>query len=230
VFAKVEVSPGDAGRDITLTAYWFVKGHNGNSERRVCERCSQDTLKGTVDAVMSALASSVITSGRLRLSSDPAGMLVMLDNVSIGATPLERDTPAGEHTVTLIHGGLKVGERKVTLHAGEIAEIVIPVTQPETVVVDRPRPASLGPKLAVGGMIVGGAAIVAGTVMIVAGGDPGTSAKYRDFRTPGIGVGAFGVAATAAALYLWFRGDHGDSAPTASVSSHGAYLGWARSF
>ena len=48
VYARVEVSAGDAGRDIALTAYWFVKGHKGISERRVCERCNQDTLKGTV--------------------------------------------------------------------------------------------------------------------------------------------------------------------------------------
>ena len=36
IFARVDVSAGDAGRDITLTAYWFVKGHNAAAERRVC--------------------------------------------------------------------------------------------------------------------------------------------------------------------------------------------------
>jgi hypothetical protein len=228
VYARVEVSPGDAGRDITLTAYWFVKGHNAIAERRICERCSQDTLRGTADTVMAALAGSAATSGRLKLMSDPPGMLVLFDNSAIGATPLERDVSAGEHTIILTHGGLKVGERKLTIHVGEIAEITVPVHEPERLA-PSDRDDTL-PKLGLGGVIAGGVAIVAGTVMIVEGGDKGTTRTYRDFRTPGYFVVSGGIVAAAVGGYLWWRGGHPSSAPVASISSQGAYLGWMRSF
>jgi hypothetical protein len=228
VFARVEVSPGDAGRDITLTAYWFVKGHNAIAERRVCERCSQDTLRGTADNVMTVLAGSTATSGRLKLTSDPAGMMVLFDNSAIGATPLERDVSAGEHTIILTHGGLTVGQRKLTIHAGEVAEITVPVHEPERVEVHE-RDDKV-PRLGVGGVIVGGAAVVAGVVMIVKGGDDGSAPTYRDFRTPGYFVVSGGIAAAAVGGYLWWRGGQSGSAPVASISSGGAYLGWMRSF
>lgn len=226
LLAKIDVARGG---DITLTAWWLGHGRPPINVRRICEHCTQDAMKGTVDAVMTALAGSV--SGRVKLRSDPAGMIVMLDNASIGATPLERDVSAGEHVITLTHGGVKVGERKITVKVGDLADILIPVTGADDAGDATPRDsAPLGPKIAVGGMILGGASLVAGTVMIVAGGDPKTSPRYRDFRTPGIGVAAFGGVVLGTALYLWFRGDHHDSAPVASVSRDGAYLGWTRAF
>jgi len=229
VFVKIDVAGKGDARDVTLTAWWLARGRPPINGRRVCEHCTQDTMRGTVDQVMTALSGSI--SGRVKLRSDPAGMIVMLDNASIGATPLERDVSAGEHTITLTHGGLKVGERKITVRAGDLADILIPVTgTDDTSSTTTRESAPVGRKIGVGAMVVGGLAVLGGVPMIVFGGDPKTSPKYRDFRTPGIYTAAIGGAVFATGLYLWFRGTHHDSAPMASVSRDGAYLGWTRAF
>jgi PEGA domain len=232
VFARVEVSPGDAGRDITLTAYWFVKGHNAIGERRVCERCSQETLKGTADTVMAALAGGAsMAMGRLKLASDPPGMSVLLDNTPIGATPLERDLSSGDHTITLTHAGVKVGERKLTIHAGEVAEISMNAKPAEEPVPEHP-PEGGGSwrTVGIGGVAVGAATALAGAAMIVWGGDDGSKPTYTDYRTPGIGVAIGGAVIAGAGAYLWLRGGRSDSAPVATFGSGGGYVGWVHRF
>lgn len=55
IFTRAETSQNaDGTRDIAITGYWFQKGHDALAERRVCTRCTDDTLHGTVDELMHA--------------------------------------------------------------------------------------------------------------------------------------------------------------------------------
>src|SRR5262249_26097730 len=150
------------------------------------------------------------------LTSDPTGMLVLLDNTPIGATPLERDLSSGDHTITLTHAGVKVGERKLTIHAGEVAEISMNTTPAEEPVREHPPEAGESWRtVGMAGTAVGAAAVLGGAAMIVWGGDDGSKPKYTDYRTPGIGVVIGGAAIAGAGAYLWLRGGRTDSAPLA---------------
>lgn len=80
-------------------------------------------------------------------------------------------------------------------------------------------------------LAVGGAALVAGVVMIAAGGPPNnaTQKTYTDFRTPGLVIGAAGLAAAGVGVYLLVR-PHATSAPVAAVVHDGAVVGWTGRF
>ena len=60
VFARIDAAPAKkgSGRDITISALWFVKGHDAIAERRVCEHCGTDSVRSTAEAMMKALAAS----------------------------------------------------------------------------------------------------------------------------------------------------------------------------
>jgi len=59
VFARIEAAPAKKNaHDVTIAAWWFVKGHDAVVERRVCERCSPETIRATADAMMKALAAA----------------------------------------------------------------------------------------------------------------------------------------------------------------------------
>lgn len=81
-------------------------------------------------------------------------------------------------------------------------------------------------------MAAGGAALVAGGVMIAIDQDVDPSGKQqpniRDTATAGTIVGLAGAAALGAGIYLYLRDKQ--SAPVAAVSSDGAYIGWAGRF
>lgn len=87
VFARVEVTPNqaDGTRDATITAYWFEKGHDAFSDRRVCMRCTEQTLRVAADDLMQSLAyHATITHDQLP-AAPPTG--------HIAVTP---PTPAGD--------------------------------------------------------------------------------------------------------------------------------------
>jgi hypothetical protein len=57
VFARIDAQRTDDGsREISLTAYWFTKGHESQSARRVCKQCSDSALGTAVDDLMVGLA------------------------------------------------------------------------------------------------------------------------------------------------------------------------------
>ena len=77
VFARVEVTPNqsDGTRDATITAYWFEKGHDAFSDRRVCMRCTEQTLRVAADDLMQSLAyHATITHDQLP-AAPPTGHL-----------------------------------------------------------------------------------------------------------------------------------------------------------
>lgn len=101
---------------------------------------------------------------------------------------------------------------------------------------DAPAPAaaetSMQRWLPQGLMAAGGAALLAGVIMIAIDEDIDPMGRQepsiRDTATGGVVLGLAGAAALGAGIYLWRR-DH-QSAPVAAVSSDGGYVGWAGRF
>jgi hypothetical protein len=60
--------------------------------------------------------------------------------------------------------------------------------------------------------------------------DDGTQPYYYDTKPAGIGIGVGGLAAVAIGLVWLNYAKTSDSAPVASMSSHGGMIGWARAF
>jgi hypothetical protein len=185
---------------------------------------------GAADALMgSSPAPAANPTGRLRLHSNPDGVTVMLDGVKVGATPLERELPAGAHMIALVEGERLVGERKVEIDADAVAEVTIPVQhRPDDV---SHRRSHLAPAL----LWVGGGLALAGSGVALYLGQQGGPDHPEDFyRYPGATATGFvlagvGAASIGAGIWLWVRGSR-ESAPVAAISSSGGYLGWQGRF
>jgi hypothetical protein len=204
---------------------WLQKGKEPVGMRRACEDCTNDLMKSTVEEMLAVVVTaSQVARGRLELHSKPAGMTVLLDNENIGVTPLEREVPAGEHTIVLMHRGRKVGERKLKIHAEVTAEINIPVTIPK----DEPTRSRVVPGLVLG---TGGVALTAGVLLFVTSEiDDGTKPTYRDTKPLGIGVAAGGAVLVGIGAWLWLRGGPKESTPIVAIDRAGGMVGWARAF
>lgn len=211
---------------ITITMFWLVKSHEPVGEHRACEECSEDVMRGKIDMLLDDLSSAAMTArGRIKVHSKPEGMTVLLDNERIGVTPIERELPAGPHTIVLTHRGHRVGDRDVMVQANENAEIAIPVTEVEP-------PPSNDPRLAAG-LALGIGAVALGTgvaLYATSETDDGSKPTYRDTKSFGIAVGASGIVLLAVGAYLWLHHGENDSGPTASLDAHGGMVGWARAF
>jgi hypothetical protein len=222
VFARVDVSDNAASgmRDITLTAYWFDKGHDPVAERRTCEHCTDETLRTTTDGLMSALAGAQSDLGRLAVSASPAGAMVIVDGKPAGAAPIDVPLPAGEHRLTCQHPGHRDDVRTVTIKKGE--------TTPVAVTLDVARSRSKLPYLVLGG---GGALLLTGIVLYATSEeDTGTKFEYRDTKPVGIGVSVAGLAVAGVGTYLLLKRGPADAAPTVAVLPGGAYISWSRAF
>jgi hypothetical protein len=112
--------------------------------------------------------------------------------------------------------------------------MVVPPEPPQpAVATESETPAPRRSLLPYGLMGAGGAALIAGGIMIAIDEDPDpsdtTSKTYRDTGTAGAVLGIAGAAALGTGLYLYLTG-HRSSAPVAAVSHDGAVVGWTGSF
>jgi hypothetical protein len=232
IYAKVAVAPNtkDGTRDVTLTAYWFSKGHDPLADRRFCERCSDQSFKATADDLLAALAAAAQhDTGRLHLTSSPPAARVVVDGKVVGVTPIDLDLAPGDHTVALSADQHRVESRKVTIRRGETAPLDVPLVPGSSDGDDAGGGHGLLPKVLLGAGALG---VVAGGVMIAKGSDDGPDTKYRypNAKPIGIGVAACGIAAIGTGVYLWLHGGKAESAPTVAITSSGGFFGWAGSF
>lgn len=227
VYGEVRAPRTRSSNATTLTVYWLVKGKEPVGMKRACEDCTPDLLDSTLDEMLTTVVgASELARGRLALHSRPEGLTVMLDNEKVGITPLEREVPAGKHTIVLMSRNRKVGERTLRIEPEVTAEITVPVTMPIEPVAHRPSRLVPGFTLA-----VGGAAVVAGAILYFTSDvDDGSKPRYTDRRPAGIGVAAGGVVLAALGTYLWLRTSSSDSAPVVSFDAKGGTLGWAHAF
>lgn len=223
------------GSAVSLSVYWILKGKPAVGSRRGCEECSDGALRGTADELLQGLAEAIgVASGRLKLTSDPAGLIVMLDGAKVGVTPLERDIAEGAHTITLVDGGTRVGERQVKIPAGATIEVTMkaeyPVDDPR-----RPLPPSKPSRVLPAVLFAGGGLMIAGGIVELYLGQQGGKAHPEDpynypYATPaGIALVSAGAVAIGVGVWQWRRISR-ESSPVAALSPHGAYLGWQGRF
>lgn len=183
-----------------------------------------------VDTVDHAPAEAVPAMGRLKLDSEPSGVVVMLDGNKIGVTPVERELPAGAHTITLVDGETLVGERKVEISANETADLTVTVERPWRV--PQPQGASrVAPMLAWTG---GGLALMSSGFAFYYGQKGGADHPDDKYRYPGataagVVLAGAGVAAIGVGVWLWRR-ESREPAPVAVVGPSGGYIGWQGRF
>jgi hypothetical protein len=214
VFVRIDT----AGKDVTLATYWFVKGHEVISERRVCEQCKGEAWRELADTMMATLAASQIDTGRLHLESRPSGLIVMIDNAEVGATPYDKELPVGKHAIALTHEGVIVAKKDVDIKDGKTKRLII-----ETDVgVHHSR---IGPAVLLGS----GIALIGGGGIALYYGLQNGKYEYPSATPIGIGLLAAGAGATIGGAILLSQTGH-SSTPVASVSHDSAYVGWVTRF
>lgn len=213
VFARIE----PVGKDLTFTTYWFVKGHEVISERRVCEQCSDEDWQALTDTMMKTLAQSQIETGKLSVESEPTGLILMIDNNEVGATPYEHELPVGKHSIALTNGGVIVARKDVEIREGKTKRLMI-----ETGVEHHSR---LGPALLLGA----GIALIGGGGISLYYGLQNGKWSYPQATPVGIGLLAAGAGATIGGAILLFQTGR-TAAPVAAVTSDSAYIGWVTRF
>jgi hypothetical protein len=224
---RVDRSTGGGGtHDLTLTAYWFDKGHDAVAERTICQRCNEQALRTTTDDLMRKLVGS--GDGHIKFRSNPSGARISVDGHDIGVTPLDWDIPAGKHIITMDKRGLRSASSELVVvsdHTDVLAMELVP--QP---VEDHPAPPS---RLAPLALLVGGGALIAtGAVLIAIDQDPVPSepATIHNTGPAGVGLAIGGVVVGGLGAYLlWFRSPPATH-PVAVVSRDSAYIGWAGRF
>jgi PEGA domain len=253
IYARVELQ---AKGSLGLTVYWFVKDHDAAADKESCKKCNDTQLRKTIDAALKTLVkSSGLDKGRLVLSSTPDGVVVEIDTVRVGVTPIERDLEPGSHQIVLLQGGQQVGAKAVTIERGETAELTIPVVIPKdpvppkpitiektkivektkVVVVEKPQPPS---RVLPGVIMFAGLATAAGGgVSIYYGQKKGPDEPWlypKATRNGEILAGAGGALFVIGTI--WFVARSGTpqekppTAPAVTVTPGGATFGWAGVF
>lgn len=224
-------------KDVRLSMDWFVKGRAPVSARRTCEDCTEAILRTTIDAMLLDLAkTSPGFMGRIKVTSAEAGIGVLVDNETVGVTPLERDITAGAHKARLIKDGRMGPEKAIKVDAGATAEIALEPPPAGGIVLDRPQgpegPTHHSRTLPYTMIGLGGAAVAAGAIMAFVLHKEPTVDQYqtRDWKTAGyITAGAGAVVAITGVIIILATPNH--EGPTVSpTAGGGATIGWIGSF
>jgi hypothetical protein len=229
LYARVDAKAnGSEAPDLTLTAYWFDKGHDPVGDRATCARCTDATLRSTADDLLKKLVGGS-DPGHVHLKSAPPGATITIDGQPIGITPLDWDLPPGKHSIQMAKTGHLPGARDIVVVSNKSDLVVLTLPAVEGAEDDRPG----GPSriLPLSLMIGGGAALVTGAALIVF--SPKADGKeqyYYPTWKPGIGVAAGGAAVAAVGAWLWFRSSGASSTPTAAITRDAAYVGWLGQF
>jgi hypothetical protein len=225
LYARIDThSNGSDAPDLTMTAYFFDRGHAAIGEKTTCQHCNEQSLGTTADQVLQKLVGGG-EPGHLGLKSAPTGATITIDGTAIGITPLDWDLPPGKHTIQMDKPGRKSGVRDHVVISNK-TDLLVMTLPPD----DRPDQPSQAIPLAL--VIGGGAAVVAGAGLIAFSPGPSATSRYY-YRTwpPGIGVAAGGaVLAGVGAYLLWLRSPQTASTPVASFTADTAYVGWLGRF
>ena len=227
VVIVAQASGKKAQRDLQLSAYWITKNRDVVSLQRTCNHCKDDVLPKTLEDLMSDLSRLVpAATGKVEVASKPPGLIVMIDNDTVGITPVSHDAMSGPHEITVSRDGKVIEKKSVTVVAGQTAhlDVVAPPEPPKMMVVHHSK---LVPSIVLG---VGIAGIATGIVMYEKGGPSGKSMYYTDYKTPGPYVAAAGgaLAITGAALLLFRSGT--TEVPVVAATRGGALIGWSGRF
>jgi hypothetical protein len=227
VFAQVNLDSGRTAQDrnVTLTVHWLDKGKDARSERRLCERCTDDAMRSTADTVMTVLTGDSVPRGRVTLRSKPSGAKVSIGGKELGRTPVTSRLPAGAHTVVFELGDRPAQTRSVKVEAGQVQTVNVAFPGP---------PMTARQKL--------GLAVIAGGVLIVAGGGVlfaldeddtptrTTDQYYYDTAPGGVALAASGAAVIGVGVFLLVSKSSERAAPTVGLAPGGGVVGWTGRF
>jgi hypothetical protein len=236
IYARVDAhSNGSDAPDLTLTAYWFDKGHDAIGEKTTCQRCTDQSLRTTAEAMLKKLVGGG-DLGHVVLKSVPPGAKITIDGTPIGITPLDWDLPPGKHTIQMDAPGRKtvLRDHVVVSNKSDLIVLALAATGDEDDHTERPSRA-----LPLGLTIGGGAALATGLALIVF--TPKADAQHRYFYStwqPGIAVAAAGAVVGGIGAYLlWFRSPETSAAaasttstPIAAFTGDSGYIGWLGRF
>ncbi|MDX2089941.1 MAG: PEGA domain-containing protein [Kofleriaceae bacterium] len=231
VYARVEQSTGrDGERNVTLTGYWIARGASTIVERRYCERCGEQGLRGAAAELMEALAREERRgTGTLEVASTPPGARVLLDGEPVGVTPFVYEVAPGTHRIVVRHDRHEVATRNVSVRAGQTSRIDVPLVASSTL---EPRRSRALP----GALLAGGAALaLTGGVLLAIDEDASLHQRYhRDTAPVGVACATIGVGALLAGTYLWLRAPSAKptqtAVPTAALTRDGVFVGWATTY
>jgi hypothetical protein len=226
-------------REVRLTIDWFAKGHAPVSARRTCEECTEAVLRTTIDAMLDDLSKTAPGfHGALKITSNPAGITVLLNGKTIGVTPLETTVLVGTHKLQTARDGRTGPEKTIEVDGNEPIAIdleVPPAAGPQIGNGGDPVPppppgrrSRLIPGLMIG---IGLAGIGAGAALYFTSEEPtGDGRTYRDSKNLGIGVAAGGGALLLTGVII-ILATKSTTGPTVSLTpGGGAAVGWSGSF
>ncbi|HEX5062313.1 MAG TPA: PEGA domain-containing protein, partial [Kofleriaceae bacterium] len=158
IYVRADLMAGQA-RDFNLIAYWFVKGHEPVLQKRECHGCDDAKLGPIVGSLMTDLEKGISsTKGHLKITSVLGGVSVTIDNVSLGAAPLEHDLDPGPHEISFLHRGKVLETKPLKIEPGATVEMAAP-----TLTIEAPPPAKQRSRaLPVSLAVVGAALAVTG--------------------------------------------------------------------
>ena len=237
IYARVDAhSNGTDAPDLTLTAYWFDKGHDAIGQKITCQRCTDQSLRTTAEAMLKKLVGGG-DLGHVVLKSAPPGAKITIDGTPIGITPLDWDLPPGKHTIQMDAPGRKPALRDHVVVSNKSDLIVLPLSPAS----DDDHPEHSSQILPWSLTIGGGAALATGLALIVF--TPKADAQHRYFYStwqPGIAVAAAGAVVGGLGAYLlWFRTPETSAAalppstsstPVAAFTGDSGYIGWLGRF
>lgn len=227
VFAQVTLDSGQTAQDrtVTLTVHWLDKGKDVRSEQRLCERCTDGTLRNTADALMTALTGDDEPRGRVQIRSSPSGAKVSVDGKEIGRTPISPRLLAGDHTIVLELGARLAETRSVTVEAGQVSAVSVEFPEP---------PLSLRQKLGIAALASGALLGATGGFLIAIDEDdikvPTRTRYHTETMLGGVALVASGAAVLGVGIYLLATKPGERSAPTVSLAPGGGVLGWTGQF
>jgi hypothetical protein len=192
VFARADLM---TGRDYTVVAYWFIRGHEPRLQKQQCKNCDDTQFAAIITTMLVELdKANANVKGKLKITSAVAGLMVSVDNASIGPAPLEHELAPGPHQVAFLHRGNVIDTRPVKIEPGATLELATPTPPPDPPPVKKKGSLALPISL----VVTGAALAVAGGVFIYYGSLDGPDEPYVYTNAMKIGVpmsvaGAVGV-------------------------------------
>lgn len=213
LFVMVEIKRDtQKGQDEVKLTGWLFSGDGKaiTAQSVYCRDCRNDTLGPTAEDLARALfAMTDSGTGRVAVTSTPAGARVAIDGSPVGATPIEQGVRAGPHVVEVTLAGHYPERHDVTVGKDKTVQLDLTLRAGDGGGGGRKR----GPLPYV--VLGGGAALVATGVAFylmdedcVANGPcdvPNTQETFRDTAALGVGLAAAGVVALGAGAYLMVR-------------------------
>jgi hypothetical protein len=250
VFVRADLVGGKRSKEANLVAYWFFKDRDAVVDKRNCKPCANAVLaKTATDLIAAIYDETALAKARLKIA-DPPGLVVMLDGVNVGVTPLEQDVPPGKHDIALVRDDATLGSVSIETKAGDVIDVKVPIKSPAAVATTLstttdPAPAIppvTGPserappsRVVPGLLIVAGlGAVATGAVFVYYGhkNGPDDPLIYPSATKEGAIIAGVGGAVLITGLVLWWHGTAASSqnGPTAALTPGGTIVGWAGQF